>query len=304
MEKTLLSFCGTLDADHKYTTIGDIMAVYNVAQKLNGFGIDYKIAYTGHIIDLNNKRVDVNKIDLSDYTDLLHVCGPVSHTTKQLCEIFSAKQRTAIGVSAASIDPKDIFHNVYIRDSRDVTNFDFAVADIGFPHMCVDQRHRRPGLSLCLVGSQGEYGSDNGSDLFVRELKKLIAALGVKRIASVQTLIRPNFPNPLNAEIDIQCSQVAFTNRMHGALLAIYHRVPVIAFDQIKGGAKVTRMMNKIGWPVFNFYNFDSDKFKIFYKECKAGWNDEFMESCRSRMIHESNSALNEAVNMFAERNL
>ena len=299
MKKVLLTFCGTLDFKYSYTTIGDIMAVYNVALKLLEFRVAFDIAFHGHLLDLNNLRVDIRQINPDNYSDLLYVCGPVSHTAKKLSEFFLKQRRVAIGVSAASIIPTDIFHKVYLRDSEKEVNFDLALADIGFPHIKVDPRQRQPGLSLCIVGSQGEYGLDNGASLFGKQLTELLSSLRQKNKIFVQTLYNPNSPNPLSAEIEIQCSRLLLTNRMHGALLAIYHRLPVLVFDQIRYGAKVTRMMNKINWPVFNFYEFDNEKFNNNFELCKLDWSSDWMEDSRSRMIEESRLALDNAIDVF-----
>jgi hypothetical protein len=298
--KVLLAFCGTLDFRCSYTTIGDIMAVYNVALKLKQYGIDFDIAYQNHhLLDFNHFCVDIRQIIPNNYSDLLYVCGPISHTAKKLSEIFIKQKRTAIGVSAATAIPTDFFHKVYVRDSQEETNFDLAIADIGFPHLHINEEKRRPGLAICLVGSQSEYGINNGSNLFAQELAVLLNDINKINKVFVNTLIKPSSKNPLDAELDIQCCSITLTNRMHGALLSIYHRLPVIAIDQIRHGAKVTRILNKINWPVFNFFEFEAKSFKKLIDEYEHGWNMEWMEDSRRLMIEKSRLALDESMRIF-----
>jgi len=195
---------------------------------------------------------------------------------------------------------QQIFSIKYILETqKNEVNFDLALADIGFPHIRVDPRQRRPGLSLCIAGSQGEYGLDNDASLFGKQLIQLLSSLRQKNKIFVQTLYKPNSPNQLGAEIEIQCSRILLTNRMHGALLAIYHRLPVLVFDQIRYGAKVTRLMNKINWPVFNFYEFDREKFNNNFELCQLDWNSDWMEDSRNKMIEESRLALDNAIDVF-----
>jgi hypothetical protein len=43
---------------------------------------------------------------------------------------------------------------------------------------------------------------------------------------------------------------LVLTTRLHGLVLAIKHRVPVVAVDPVPGGGKLTRQAETIGWPL------------------------------------------------------
>lgn len=300
--KAILTFSGTLDFESKYTTIGDVMALYNVATKLYQKGVSFVVAWHEGFLNFDKYRVNIKEVIPGDFTHLIYVCGPVANTARKLCDMFPDSRRIAIGVSVLDHNSQDnIFHKMFVRDSKFVTNFDLALADIGYPHVSIDSRFRRSGLSMCTVGSQNEYRQSNQSLMFSRAFSHLLNSMNAKRKINVQTLIQPRNPLPLASEGDLQSSSIIISNRMHGCLLGIYHRVPVIAFDQISGGAKVTRLVSKLGWPVFNFDQFDLKKFKLHLEECNKGWNSGWMERSRTLMIQLSRNSLEEAIDMIID---
>ena len=61
-------------------------------------------------------------------------------------------------------------------------------------------------------------------------------------------------------------AKLIITTRLHGALLALHHRTPFIAIDQIKGGRKVTSVLKKVPWD--HVYPFDVDDLTL-EKACR-----------------------------------
>jgi len=113
---------------------------------------------------------------------------------------------------------------------------------------------------------------------------------------SVNTLLDPKRPLPASTEVDLQCSQVLVTTRMHGALLALYHGVPVVALDQIKGGAKVSRMLAAVGCPVLNAWGLAHETLSKTIRVRMLGEAGCDMVAIRRRIIERSRIMLASSV--------
>ena len=54
--------------------------------------------------------------------------------------------------------------------------------------------------------------------------------------------------SPAQIEAQYRNCDLIITSRFHGAMLALRHNVPVLAIDQIRGGAKVQNWVSTTGW--------------------------------------------------------
>jgi polysaccharide pyruvyl transferase WcaK-like protein len=185
-----------------------------------------------------------------------------------------------------------------VRDSDAATNFDLALADIGYPHLVVPARARRHQLGVCLVGRQYEYGDCDGHQMAAESIDA--ACAGLDRIF-VNTLLDTGRPLPASTEVDLQCAQVLVTTRMHGALLALFHGIPVVAVDQIKGGAKVSRMLASLGCPVFNAWAVGHERLSEVIGQRMLGQAGCDMVVVRQRIIERSRSMLSSCLEFVLE---
>lgn len=245
--RILLTFAGSMDFQYRHTTVGDVMALYNVATRLVQQGLRPRIAWGGNLFELDPLRVDIRAVPPDAVDCLVFVCGPLAKFIGTLCNRFEKAKKIAVGVSVIErLGTERLFDAVVPRDSAAYSTFDLAVADVGWPHLYVDQRHQAPGLGVCLVGPQAEYFASDKSDAVAATIEKLKSELRLPSIG-LNTLIYPARPNIYCAEMELQSRQILVTTRMHATLLSVFHRLPVISVDQIEGGAKVTRLNTKVG---------------------------------------------------------
>lgn len=251
-KRVLLTFVGTVDPACKWTTIGDFMAVYNVARTLRQMEIPFDIAWTRNFLDLTDRCIDIDTTNLDHYELFVYICGPIHEGLSELFCKFRKKSRIAVGVSVMPGDNvKAWFDTVIPRDSPDRNTFDLAFADVGWPHAIVSKHYKQCDAAICFVGELGEYGV--GSSL--HEIAHSIILMGFRDAGYVKpiridTVLTPSNPNMFPAEIDFQCTRLVGTTRLHGSLLALYHMVPFVAVDQIRGGGKVSKTLGQTGWPL------------------------------------------------------
>ena len=245
--RILLTFAGSLDFQCKQTTVGDVMALYNVATRLVQHGLQPRIAWGGNLFELDPLRVDIRAVPPESVDCLVFACGPLAEFTAVLCQRFEGARKIAVGVSLIErLGTEKLFDAVVPRDSAALSTFDLAVADIGWPHLYVDRHHQAPGLGICLVGRQAEYFASDKSNTIAAMIEGLKSEFRLPT-AELNTLIYPARPNIYCAEMELQSRQILVTTRMHATLLSVFHRLPVISIDQIAGGAKVTRLNSMVG---------------------------------------------------------
>jgi hypothetical protein len=269
------------------------MALYNIARSLLPNLSKLDIAWSGHLFDLSQHCVDPESVCAEDYDAMVYVCGPLTEWHAALFSRFSKIKRIAVGVSVTSnIDPLSLVDAIHVRDSEIGSSFDLALAEIGYPHLIAPAKFREDRISTCLVGPQDEYGALDGHI----KAKMLIesATYGIETI-SVQTLLDVSRPTPASVELDLQCSSVLVTTRMHASLLAIYHGVPLVAIDQIKGAAKVTRMLSKIDYPVFNAWTARPDQIKNEIFLLSKNPPSRALVQAKMKLVEHSRFALTEA---------
>lgn len=294
----LLTFCGTLDGSFRWTTIGDVMALYNVALELHRRGQSVRIAYHGWLFELNHLRVAWKSCREDDFSALVYVCGPLQRLARTIAERFPRLPAIAVGVSVIeNNDATALYPHILARDGPLEASFDLALADIGYPHLRLEPHHRMPGLGLCLVGPQSEYGHRDHETQFTNRMGEILSILPYRRRHLLSTLVRRG-PLPYISELELQSATTVITNRLHGALVSIYHRRPVVAIDKISSGAKVSRVLRRIDWPVFSLADDETNSVLRWEGNCRTGWNEK-MESSRSKMIKEAREVLERAINLI-----
>ncbi len=299
-KRVLVTFFGTINRRGHVTTIGDLMAAYNVAVSLRYLVRQVDVAWGGNLFDLNSLRVDIDTIDKRSYDAVVYVCGPITPGHQGFFLQFDGTKKIAVGVSITSkVDPCGFVDAIYIRDSDSVSNFDLALAYIGYPHFKIDAKIRDDRIAVCLVGDQVEYESDDGYDKAAALVEK---ATDGRRTSAVQTLLDQTRPIPAGVEIDLQCASSLITTRMHGALLAIYHGVPVLSVDQIRGGAKVTRIVGQLDWPIFNAWTASPDQLIAELDRYRRQYPSPMLEHSRNLLIKRSRQALQDATEFILDQ--
>ncbi len=247
----ILAFWGSWSHDRSYMTIGDVRSVEGVGLRLESIGFNVCVLYENGIYPGNKIRsIAYDEIVIANTLGFVFICGPL-HAYGKANEFFAAFHeipRIAVNVSKVPIDfaVEAHFDLIVWRDSADVRTFDNAMDPrAGEP---VLKEEVRSGIGVCLVSDQGEYGEAGKLSTKVKEL--IYDALEKTRENSFDISTILGSRNIKDVELEFFRPELIITTRLHGSLFALGHETPVIAIDQIRGGAKVSRIVgDELGWP-------------------------------------------------------
>ncbi len=237
--KVLLA--GWFSFEQMGATAGDLLCRDLVHHWLRDAGIDHDIAiappFTGGI--------DWRTLDPKSYTHLVFVCGPFGNGPP-VDEMLAAFNHCAmIGLNLSMLQDLsewDPFELLIERDSSRQARPDMVF---------LTDQPRVPVIGVVLVHPQGEYGGR----AMHREANAAIERVLAQREASlvrIDTRLDENnsgLRTPAEVESLIARVDVVMTTRLHGLVLAIKNGVPAVAVDPIRGGAKIVRQCESIGWP-------------------------------------------------------
>ena len=275
-------------------TLGDLMSLEAVATYLVARGHDVLHTTDAEIDISGTRRVELDIVSELDCDAAIFVCGPIikSHVkSRQIFNQFSRIPFAGIGVSLFDTEHPnfcDPFDFVIARQrGNTVASPDVAI-------LAPERVERTPGsgrIGICLRGAQSEYGTDlcrwREVEKTVTESARLAVRGDESRLVYIDTHLFNSGMQPDEIEHVFASCDVILTTRFHGAMIALRHRRPFIAIDQIQGGAKVWTLLSRLDWP--DVYRVDDlpnvDKFaervsrlmettqtlrleKIFAKEC------------------------------------
>ena len=223
---------------------GDMITLDIVTDWLRSAGMKYDVAV--HEEYAYSQRVDWETLNPADYTDLFFVCGPFGNgwPVDVMLERFSHARLTGINLSLLqSLNEWNPFTLLFERDS------DFrSKPDISF----AGKSSRVPVVGLIQISKQDEYGN---RDLY-RKANEAMEAFTNSRAMSVvriDTVLHENSSGLRTAE-EIESlvarMDVVLTSRLHGTVLALKNHVPAIPVDPVRGGAKISRQVEALGWPL------------------------------------------------------
>lgn len=295
-KSVLLTWWGSFPGG-RGATLGDYHAVANVARWLRDREIAHQIVNGTSAAFPADQVVGPDARDDGKHSVLAFVCGPLSLTRgmRRMLREFRDLRKIAVGVSVIEPDLAGPYYDTVVaRDSSAGTTFDLALAfgDVD-PKLPLPNKSE---LALCLRGMQKTYGKENCLSDIVDEL--LAATALVKDRAPpklIDTEIAPG-NNVSSIENAFATSSIVCTTRMHGALFSLLSRVPFIAIDQIRGGAKVSRLMREVGWR----WSFLAESLRVedidraLDEFTALGWTDD-MEARRTHAIALSQAALDTA---------
>lgn len=229
-------------------TLGDLLAVNNLSSRLGKLGLDHAVVshtelkFSGHLL------VD-DVYAIRPARKFVFVCGPITENRElgDLLSIHRAATKIAAGVSVLANHAKmnRRFDRIVGRDGSDPSHFDLAVAETVAPIQ--DAPLKTAGI--CLRGPQDEYGADRkGMSLQAEAVFREIMSKNQLQPVVIDTVLSAQNDAAM-IDANLQSSDIIMTTRMHGALLALAAGKPVIAIDQVPGGAKVTAVIEKTGWP-------------------------------------------------------
>ena len=116
----------------------------------------------------------------------------------------------------------------------------------------IDDPYEEPEHPEVTIGHQPEYGTRSMHTLVEARISRL---LGNREFAkfSIDTRLdenRTGFRTASEVQAAIARMDFVVTTRLHGLVLALKNGVPAVPIDPIAGGAKVSRQVETIGWPI------------------------------------------------------
>jgi hypothetical protein len=254
-KRILLAWWGT--SKWGSPTIGDHMAISNIALALQQSGAEVDVASHNHVECGNANIVKWMRINPRAYKCVTFVCGPLSNELYFRLFFFRFRHARKVAVGVSVIDPTlpgtRLFEEIIARDGMPGSIFDLALATA--PSQPIVQRPRRH-IAVCLRGHQSEYGEENCHSAAVDRMV-LEVARQFGDVEHIDTIIGEG--NSIQqVHQSFADAKLVITTRLHGGLLALHHCTPFIAIDQIKGGRKVSSVLRRVPWDYL--YPFDVDQ--------------------------------------------
>lgn len=252
-EMVLVAWWGALAGGG--ATVGDALALRAVARKLAAAGVPAHLAAGDVLGNMPLPSVDWQLVRPDDYRQLVFVCGPMisgSQAQRALFARFAHCRTIGVGVSILPKSSPDHWNPFTITLARDGTPVEYGDVAL-FTEVAAREPTPRNGfrLGVCLRGRQREYGEEFClHELAHTLIRDVVAALCVEAISIETRMDRYTAAAPEQAiQHALTHVDLVVTTRLHGALLAVQCDVPVLALDQIAGGAKVHSVLTWLGYP-------------------------------------------------------
>jgi hypothetical protein len=224
-------------------TAGDYIAADILCGWLREANVAYDVAVFKPV---EAGQIATDSIVPEAYRAVIFVCGPIGDAPplSDFLDRFGHAQKFAVNVSLlqerAAWNP---FAHVVERDSTVCTNPDLTFAA---------PATAAPVVGIIYLDHQPEY-----SGVMHEHVERVVRDVLAKRdIATVQidTQLDPanrfGLRTPAQVESVIAKMDAVITTRLHGAALSLRRGVPPVVIDSVRGGAKLTRQMKRIEWPL------------------------------------------------------
>ena len=233
--KTLV--VGWFSFEEGHATAGDLRARDVVCGWLELAGCPYDCATVPPFRD----GVDWRRVDPSDYPRVVFVCGPFGKGQYEAEFLGRFAGSTLLGVDLTMLERLEEWNPFDLLLERDSTGA--ARPDVVFGA----EQSQVPVVGVCLVEPY-EGGEVYAANVAVRRL----TASREMAVVEIDTRLDSNgteHRSPAEVESLIARMDALVTTRLHGLVFALKNGVPALAVDVEKGGAKVLRQAQTIGWP-------------------------------------------------------
>ena len=186
--------------------------------------------------------VDLKRVDPHHYSHVVFVCGPFMQNHWEAEFLGRFADCCVIGVNLTLLISLDVWNPFDFLVERDSSRA--AHPDLAF----IAPQQPVPVVGVCLV----EPYDGAMVDLANAAIERLVATRQMAVVA-IDTRLDINTTSlRTKAEIEsiLARMDVVITTRLHGTVLALKNGVPVLAIDAERGGAKIKRQAETIGWPV------------------------------------------------------
>jgi hypothetical protein len=277
MKRTLV--VGWFSYPEMGATAGDLFAADLVSDWLSSVDRPHDVAKAAPF----EGGVDLGELDPLSYSELIFVCGPFGNgwpITEMLSQFAHCR---LIGIDLSMLQPLDEwnpFDLLIERDSSVTSNPDITFLS-GKPNV--------PLIGVILVHPQEEYGDRALHGQANEAISNLLDDAEAAPIPIDTRLDRnaTGFRTPRQVESVIKRMDAVVTTRLHGCVLALKNGVPPVAIDPIAGGAKISRQMSTIGWPiVFSAEELDPVELEGALSFCLSEEARALARECATRAAH------------------
>lgn len=275
-------------------TAGDLMARDVTCKWLEKANIPYEVASAPPFTDgLNWRNTDPKK-----FSHVIFVCGPFPYIEYSLEFLKHFDKCCLIGLDLSMIEPTDVWNPFDVLIERD-SSANFR-PDISFGF----QKPKVPVVGIILVHPQHEYKEKSKHQIANEAVYRLINSQEMVAVP-IDTGLDPNTTNlrtAIEVESLISRMDVVITTRLHGTVLALKNKVPVIAIDPISGGAKVSFQARTLGWDLFFSVDTLSDEgLRKAFNYCNTEEARKKAEMCRNFAVIELEKIRLEVLNSLTK---
>ena len=220
---------GWFSFEEGHATAGDVLAGEVACDWLKQAGLEVELAMVASI----GRGCDWRTVDPARYSHVVFVCGPFQRGELEFEFLSRFAGCTLIGLDLSMLLPVESwnpFDFLIERDSNRAAHPDIVFGARG-AHV--------PVVGICRVEA---YDSASVSEANAA-IDRLVASSKVVAV-EIDTRLDENGTGLRNAaEIESLLARMdaVVTTRLHGLVLALKNRVPVVAIDPEPGGAKVRR---------------------------------------------------------------
>jgi Polysaccharide pyruvyl transferase len=231
---------------HGEATAGDVLAAQAVTSAFDAAGIGHDTAWSPVF---RPGALTLEQASPELYTHLVFVCGPLhGEQVAALHTAYPRCRRIAVGVSV--VDERDPacrgFDVLLPRDApgrKAITDLAAAVP----PGPAAT-----PVAGIFLAHGQGEYGGRRRHDQVTADLETWLSTRDCAPLALDTRLDSADWrlcSTPAALSTLIARLDIVVTTRLHGLVLGLRAKIPVIAVDPVAGGGKVTAQATAWDWP-------------------------------------------------------
>ncbi len=222
-------------------TAGDLLARDVVCRWLREGGVPHDVALAPPF----RGGVDWRTVDPRAYRHVVFVCGPFGNgwpLTEFLPRFAGCR---LVGLDLSMLQPLEDWNPFDLLLERDSSRE--ARPDVAF----LSEGPLVPVAGLVRVHPQEEYGGRGGHEEADGLVDALLASAELA-VIPIDTRLDENatgLQTAAEVESAIARVDVVVTTRLHGLVLALKNGVPALAVDPIRGGAKICRQAEALGWP-------------------------------------------------------
>ena len=263
------------------STAGDLMVRDVVCDWLEEAGCEFDVAVVAPFTHAHG--VDWRAASPGNYDCVLFVCGPIGNgpPVNEFLEHFRDCRR--IGLDLSMLQPLqdwNPFDLLIERDSDRAANADLALAS---------RAPRVPVVGVILAHAQKEYKKTGLHATANAAFKRLTNARDCA-VVYIDTCLDPwnQFGLRTAAEIEslIAKMDLVLTTRLHGLVLSLKNGVPPIVIDPVRGGAKLRRQAEVLGWPMaYNADTVTDGDLWCAWDHCLTPAARAAAETCRERSL-------------------